>query len=87
MMKKHFVWFLAAFVLLAVSTIASRADQFSDIENSPYTYWVPPAPGYVNAPPPPYYYGGPPPPGYYGPAPGPVIVVPPPRFFFGFHFH
>ena len=86
MMKKHFVWLLAAFVLLALSTVASRADQFSDIENSPYTYWVPPAPGYVNAPAP-YYYGGPPPPGYYGPGPGPVIVVPPPRFFFGFHFH
>jgi hypothetical protein len=80
MMKKHFVWLLPTLVLLLVSSVTGRADQFTDIQNSPYTYWVP-APSYVGAPPPPYYYG---------PPPGPVVIVPPPppvRFFFGFHFH
>ena len=84
MMKKRFVCLLPALALLFVSSVAGQADQFSEIQNCPFTYWVPaPAsPGYV-AGPPPYYYG-PPPPGYYGPPP-PVVFIP--RFFFGFHFH
>ena len=90
MMKKRYVCFLPALALLFVSSVAARADQFSRIENSPYTYWVPaptPPPGYFAGSPPPYYYG-PPPPFYYGPPPPPappVVVFP--RFFFGFHFH
>ena len=48
-MKKLFVCLLPALALLLVSSGAGRADQFSDIQNSPYTYWVP-------APPPAYYY-------------------------------
>jgi hypothetical protein len=82
-MKMRFAYFLAVLALLLVSSVAGRADQFSQIQNSPYTYWVPaptpPPPGYVAGPPQPYYYG--PGPYYYGP--------PPPRvhFFIGFHFH
>jgi hypothetical protein len=86
---------LPVLALLLAFPVAGRAgtdmppppqDQFSQIENSPYTYWVPaPAPyayppGYVSAPPP-YYYG--PGPYYYGP---PVrVYVGGPHFFFGFH--
>jgi len=81
-MKKLFVCLLPALALLFLSSVAGRADQFSQIENSPYTYWVPaPTPpplGYVAGPPPPYYYGPPPP-------PPPVVILP--RFFFGIHFH
>ena len=90
-MKKLFVCLLPAFALLFVSTVAGRADEFTRIENSPYTYWVPaptpPPPGYVAGPPGPYYYYGAPPPGYYGPPPSgpPVVIIP--RFFIGFHFH
>jgi len=71
--------FIPALVLLLASSVTGRADQFTDIQNSPYTYWVPAPPGYVGAPPP-YYYG---------PPPGTVVIVPPPppRFFIGFHFH
>jgi len=74
-MKKLFVCLLPALALLLVSSGAGRADQFSDIQNSPYTYWVPAPPlppGYVAAPPPAYYYH----------PPGPAV-----HFFFGFHFH
>jgi hypothetical protein len=91
MMKKHFICLLPALALLFASSLAGRADQFTQIQNSPYTYWVPaptpPPPGYV-AGPPPYYYGpyGPPP-GYYGPPPSPPPVVIIPHFFIGFHFH
>ena len=83
MMKKILICVLPALVLLLASSLTGRADQFTDIQNSPNTYWVPAPPGYVVAPPP-GYYG----PGYYGP-PGTVVVVPPPppRIFFGFHFH
>ena len=87
-MNKLFVSMLVALALLSLSTLVSRADEFSRLENSPATYWVPvptpPPPGYVAGGPQPYYYGQPPPPGYYGPPP-PVVVVP--RFFIGFHFH
>ena len=79
-MKKLFLSLVPALVLLLASSVTGRADQFTDIQNSPNTYWVPPPPRYVAAPPP-YYYG---------PPPGSVVVVPPPppiRFFFGFHFH
>ena len=71
--------FIPALVLLLATSVTGRADQFTDIQNSPYTYWVPARPGYVAAPPP-YYYG---------PPPGPVVIIPPPpvRFFFGVHFH
>jgi len=79
MMKKRFVCLLPALALLFVSSLAGRADQFSQIQNCPFTYWVP-----APTPPSPSYYYGPPPPGYYGPPP-PVVVVP--RFFIGFHFH
>jgi len=82
MMKKRFVCLLPALALLFASSVAGRADQFSEIQNCPFTYWVP-APGYVAGPPPSYYYG-PPPPVYYGPPP-PVLIIP--RFFIGFHFH
>jgi len=83
-MKKHFVCLLPALALLSASTVAGRADQFSQIQNCPYTYWVPaptPPPGYVAGPPPPYYYW-PPPPGYYSSPPPPAV-----HFFIGFHFH
>lgn len=91
-MKKRFGCLLPALALLLVSSISGRADQFSKIENSPYTYWVPaptpPPPGYVAGPPQPYYYGPPPPGYYYGPPPpsGPPVVIVP-HFFIGFHFH
>ena len=78
-MKKLLVCLLPALALLFVSSVAGRADQFSDIQNSPATYWVPPPPGYVAGPPP--YYFGPPPPVFYGPPP-PFV-----HFFIGFHFH
>jgi hypothetical protein len=91
-MIKLFVSMLAALALLSLSTVASRADEFSRIQTSSETYWVPaptPHPVYVAvAPPPPPYYYGPPPPGYYyGPPPPrpPVVIIP--RFFIGFHFH
>jgi hypothetical protein len=83
-MKKLFVCLLPALALLFASSIAGRADQFSQIQNCPYTYWVPaptPPPVYVAGSPPPYY--GPPPPGYYGGPPPPPFV----HFFIGFHFH
>jgi len=83
-MKKLFVCLLPALALLFASSVAGRADQFSQIENNPNTYWVPaptPPPAYAyQGGPPPYYYGSPPPPYYYAPPP-------PVRFFFGFHFH
>ena len=82
-MKKLFVCLLPALVLLLASSLAGRADQFSQIENSPNTYWVPaptpPPPNYMAGPP--SYYYGPPPAYYYAPPPPPV------RFFIGFHFH
>jgi len=87
-MKKQIVSLLALGALLLVSSVASRADQFSDIQNSPYTYWVPaPRPGTAYSLyyyPPPGYVAGPPPPYYYGP---PAVYFSGPRFFFGFHFH
>jgi hypothetical protein len=90
MMKKPCACLLPALALLLLFPFAGRADPFSQIENSPYTYWVPaptpPPPGYM-AGPPQGYYGGPPPPGYYGPPPSPSPVVVIPRFFIGFHFH
>jgi hypothetical protein len=88
------VGIFSAWLLLAGAIGVARADEFTAIQHSPYTYWVP-APGYGDyaddalPPPPPGYYGyydngapvpPPPPP----PPPGVVIV---PRFFFGFHFH
>jgi len=78
-MRMRILLFIPALVLLLASSVTGRADQFTDIQNSPYTYWVPAPPGYVGAPPP-YYYG---------PPPGTVVIVPPPppRFFIGFHFH
>jgi hypothetical protein len=48
--------FLAVLILLAAAATA-RADDFSAIEHSPYTYWVPPGAGYAAG----TYYGGPPP--------------------------
>ena len=97
LMKRGCLSLLPVLALLAFSSTSGRADQFTAIQNSPQTYWVPaptpPPPGYAAGQP---YYGGPPgyygpygpPPGYYGPPPGtppPVVIVP--RFFFGFHFH
>jgi hypothetical protein len=83
-MKKLFVCLLPALALLLASSTAGRADQFSQIQNCPFTYWVPaptpPPPGYAAGPPPSYY--GPPPPAYYGGPPPPFI-----HFFIGFHFH
>lgn len=92
MMKSRLPGLLSALALLVVFAGAARADEFSRIENSPYTYWVPaPTPGYAGAPyyrgyggyyagPPGYYYGPPP-----APPPPPVVVLP--RFFFGIHIH
>jgi len=84
-MKNRFICLLPALALFFASSLAGRADQFSEIQNCPFTYWVPAPtplpPGYVAGP---YYYG--PPPGYYGPPPGPPVVIVP-RFFIGFHFH
>ncbi len=91
-MKKLLVCLVPALALLFLSTVAGRADEFSRIENSPYTYWVPAPPGYANAGPYQPGYYGPPPPGYYGPygpppgpPPPPAVVIP--HFFIGFHFH
>jgi len=82
-MKKRFVCLLPALALLFVSSVAARADQFSQIQNCPFTYWVPAPtprpPGYMAGPPPPYYG---PPPGYYSGPPPPFV-----HFFIGFHFH
>ncbi|HEV3273071.1 MAG TPA: hypothetical protein VGZ93_12900 [Candidatus Methylacidiphilales bacterium] len=76
-MKKRLARLLPALALLFVSSLAARADQFTQLQNSPYVYWVPaptpPPPGYVAAPRPPVFYGGPPPPAVH--------------FFFGFHYH
>jgi len=87
MMKKRFACLLPALALLLASSVAGRADQFNQIQNCPFTYWVPaptpPPPGYMAGSPQPYYYGSPPP-GYYGPPP-PIVFIP--RFFIGFHFH
>ena len=88
MMKKIF-GLTAALVVFAATSLASRADQFTDIQKCPNTYWVPANPKYVTAPPPPYgYYGyyGAPPPYYYVPPPVPP-PPPAPSFFIGFHFH
>jgi len=75
-MKKLFLSLLSAVALLVAASGTGRADEFSDIANSPYTYWVP-APAYVTAPPPYYYYG-----------PPPVrVYVGGPHFYFGFRFH
>jgi hypothetical protein len=93
-MKKRFICLLSALALLLVLSSVGRADQFSQIQNSPATYWVPaPTPRYAGAPGPAYpayygYYG--PPPGYYYAAPPPppappVVIVP--HFFFGIHVH
>jgi hypothetical protein len=70
----------AALVLLFAFNAAGRADEFSDIEKSPNTYWVPAPSGYGATPGPYPYYGGPPPVYYYGPPPVP-------GFFIHFHFH
>jgi hypothetical protein len=84
MMKKRFVCLLPALALLLASSVAGYADPFSQIQNCPFTYWVPaptpPPPGYVAGPPPSYYYG--PSPGYYAGPPPPFV-----HFFIGFHFH
>jgi hypothetical protein len=83
-MKKLLVCLLPAIVLLSAAT-TTRADQFSDIANSPNTYWVPPSATYA---PPSGYYGA-----YYGPyGPPPVYIYAPPpppvpHFFFGIHIH
>ena len=76
-MKKLVLCLLSATALLLATSGSGRADEFSAIANSPYTYWVP-APAYVAGSPPPYYYPGPP--------PGRVYIRGP-RFFFGFRFH
>jgi hypothetical protein len=76
-MKKLILSLLTAATLLLAASGTGRADEFSAIANSPYTYWVP-APGYVSAPPP-YYY--------YPPQPPVRVFIAGPRFFFGFHFH
>lgn len=81
---KKFLLGLLATAFFAAATGTSRADQFTDIQNSPCTYWVPPSAGY--AAPPAYGYYGPPPVYYYGPPPPPV-PPPIPHFFIGFHFH
>ncbi len=65
-------------LLFAAFAATGRADEFSDLANSPNAYWVPPAYGYT---PPPGYYGNPPPAYYYAPPPPPV------GFFFHFHIH
>jgi len=78
-MKPHA--FCAALLLLLAFAATGRADEFSDIENSPNTYWVPPPAGYYGAPVPYGYYGAPPPP------PAVPIVPIVPGFFLHFHFH
>ncbi len=90
-MKNRFIGLLSALALLVLFTGAARADQFSQIQNSPQTYWVPaPTPGYAGAPYSGAYYGGyyaGPPGYYYGPPPAPPPPPPVPRFFFGIHIH
>jgi hypothetical protein len=88
-MKKLILGLLPAMALLFVSSVAGRADQFTQIQNSPTGYWVPsptPPPPVAYYPPPPGYYAGPPPPYYYGP-PGPYYYGPPVYIGFGFGFH
>ncbi len=76
-MKTFMLGWLCVAAMLAGAMGPVRADEFSEIAKSPYTYWVPAPPGYV-AGPPTYYY----------PAAPPVrIYVGGPHFFFGFHFH
>ena len=93
-MKKLILCLLPAMALLFASSVAGRADQFTQIQNSPNGYWVPsptPPPPVVYYYPPPGYYAGPPPYPYYGPGPyyGARYYGPGPRVFvgFGFHFH
>jgi len=98
-MNKRIACLLALGALLLLSSAAARADQFSDIQNCPFTYWVPTqTPGTAYSPyytpsyyPPPGYAAGPPPPYYYyGPPPyayGPRVYYGGPRVFIGFHFH
>ena len=70
-----------ALVLLAAFAATGRADEFSDLANSPNAYWVPPSVTYA---PPPGYYGGPPPPVYYYAPPPPPVAG---GIFFHFHIH
>jgi len=90
-MKKGWICSFAAGALFFVGLATAHADEFSQIANSPNTYWVPdptPRPAYAQQPPPGYYGAYGPPPGYYGPPPGYYAPPPPvPRFFIGFHFH
>jgi hypothetical protein len=75
----------AALALLAAFAATARADEYSNLANSPNGYWVPasatyaPPPGYY----PPGYYGNPPPAYYYAPPPPPVVG----GIFFHFHVH
>ena len=72
----------AALVLLLAFAATGRADEFSDIQNNPHTYWAPAPNVYGGAPDPYSYYGSPPPVIFYGPPP-----PPPPAFFIHFSFH
>ena len=88
-MKKFILCLLPAVAILFVSSVAGRADQFTQIQNSPNGYWVPsptPPPPVAYYYPPPGYYAGPPP-YYYGSGPyyGPRYYGPP--VFLGFRFH
>jgi hypothetical protein len=88
--KRIVLSLLATALLLALPQL-SRADQFSQIQNSPNTYWVPapagqpanPPAGYVAGPgpyayPQPVYVAGPAP-YYYGPPRG--YYAPPPAYY------
>jgi hypothetical protein len=74
---------MAALALFAAFAATARADEFSDLANSPRAYWVPASVTYA---PPPGYYGGPPP-GYYGNPPPYYYAPPPPPVGVFFHFH
>jgi hypothetical protein len=93
-MKKLIICLLPALTLFFASAVAGRADQFTQLQNSPNGYWVssptPPPPVAYYYPPPGYYAGPPPYPDYYGPGSyyGPRPYYGPPIFFsFGFGFH
>ncbi len=91
--KRIITCLFAAALLLALPQI-SCADQFTQIQNSPNTYWVPAPAGQAPsdpkdivhnpqgnpAPPPPYYAAGPGPYAYY---PQPGYVAGPAPYYYG----
>jgi len=78
---------LSAAALLLALPVIGHADQFTQVQNNPNTYWVPSGQGQgqaqndpkdvVQAPPAPNNGAPPPPSYYYAPRPGPYVYYPP----------